>query len=100
MAIKGGTLILDFKDEEEISYDDEKPTQLKKDYYSMIKKSYGKKLMLINAVDSGNEYLKNGVVDITYTFDDNMRITFDFYVSQTYLYCELTEDNKIFIAEV
>lgn len=56
---KGGTLILDFKDEDAISTSPETKTQLKKDYYKEIVSCKGKSISIINAVDEDNEVLVN-----------------------------------------
>lgn len=68
---KGGVLILDFKDEQTISSDDRNPTNLKKDWFSIIKKSKGKILTLINYEDAPSNSVRDDINTISYVSFQN-----------------------------
>ena len=62
-SLKGGTLILDFKDEEEITYEASTPTILKRNYLEIIKKAKGKHIRIINLKDNESDFNENVIIE-------------------------------------
>lgn len=75
-------MILDFKDEEIIGVRDN-PTNLKQDFYGMLKKSKGKIVVMINGTDRAEYLNKNRVtipLDIIFEEDEVLLVC----LSRTY----------------
>lgn len=97
-TVKGGTLILDFKDEGIIG-SLESPLQLKEDIFSKLKESKGKIITLINATDENMLYRHSVYMSLTSHFlEDEIQLELN---GTAFTDCALaiTKNNEAYIME-